>query len=251
MTLTVKESPRTEQPEQAGLAFEESKKEKSSSGPRPNPVCLEVPVTIRSSPAQGDASGTPEPFREEGRTVIVFDNGAVLRLSKNLPAGQAVILSNAQGRDVACRVVNTRNLSHMKGYVEVEFVDSVSDFWRIHQTGAPANVSIAPPPVLVPAQLVPIQAPPPEPIRVAPLVTAPAKETNKSTGSAPTFEDIAGLVRMSPAAGIRDKATEPSPKPAAVKGTLKFPVLLSRLLHPGLTPGRLPHRGKVLSGSGG
>ena len=40
------------------------------------------------------SSGPTQPIREEGKTVIVFDNGAVLRSTQNLPVGQTVILSN-------------------------------------------------------------------------------------------------------------------------------------------------------------
>ena len=74
-----------------------------------------------------------QPIREEGRTVIVFDNGAVLRSTNNMPVGQTVILSNPNGRDVVCRVVGGRNLPSVKGYVEVEFIEAVNDFWGIHQ----------------------------------------------------------------------------------------------------------------------
>ena len=79
-----------------------------------------------------------QPIREEGRTVIVFDNGAVLRSTNNMPVGLTVILSNPNGRDVVCRVVGGRNLPSVKGYVEVEFMEPVNDFWNIHQEGNPA-----------------------------------------------------------------------------------------------------------------
>ncbi len=91
---------------------------------RSNPVCLEVAVTIRSLPDEkGEASSGPaKPTQEDARTVIVFENGAVLRLAGNFPPGQAVTVSNPQGRDVVCRVVSARNLPTVKGYIEVEFL---------------------------------------------------------------------------------------------------------------------------------
>src|SRR5260370_20168881 len=54
---------------------------------RSNPVCLEVAVTIRSLPAEnaGTSSTADKPIQEEARTVIVFENGAVLRLAGNFP----------------------------------------------------------------------------------------------------------------------------------------------------------------------
>src|SRR5580704_1742182 len=86
--------------------------------PRSNPACLEINVTLRGLPAEDGSSG--QAIREEGRTVIVFDNGAVLRTSNNLPIGQNLLLSNASGREVACRTVSGQNLPSGKGYVEVE-----------------------------------------------------------------------------------------------------------------------------------
>src|ERR1019366_1843997 len=77
-------------------------------------------------------------------------------------------------------------------------VEPVNDFWHIHQTAELAAVS-----------------PPAAP--VAPRVVAPAKETNTPSGSAPTFEDIAGLVRMSPPAAARVKTQEPAPETGAPK----------------------------------
>src|SRR5579862_3874731 len=96
---------------------------KPAQTPRSNPVCLEVNVTLRSLPS--DPGGLTQPIREEARTVIVFDNGAVIRSTSNLPVGQTIILSNANGRDVVCRVAGGRNLPSVKGYVEVEFIEPV------------------------------------------------------------------------------------------------------------------------------
>src|SRR5579863_7585239 len=151
MTLTVKESAELNNPAKPGSPAQnsENKSTKPGESPRPNPVCLEVPVTVRSLPGQNDnPSSASGPTREEGRTVIVFDNGAVLRLSNTLPAGQTMIVSNAQGRDVVCRIVQGRNLPTVKGYVEVEFLEPVNDFWRIHGTSEPAGALPSATPVL-------------------------------------------------------------------------------------------------------
>ncbi len=149
MTLTVKDSLESASQSKPGTTSQNTEN-KSGQSPRSNPVCLEVAVTIRSLPGEnGDASGPSAPLREEGRTVIVFDNGAVLRLSNNLPAGQKVILSSAQGRDVVCRVVEGRNLPTVRGYIEVEFMEQFNDFWRIHQIPEQVNVSLPPAPALL------------------------------------------------------------------------------------------------------
>ena len=200
MTLTIKES----------SPLENLTKSSSTTGSNPNqntrsnPVCLEVVVTIRTLPGEkGDTSpGSAKPTRDEARTVIVFDNGAVLRLAANFPSGQAVILSNPQGRDVVCRVVSARNLPTVKGYIEVEFLEPTADFWGIHKPEGQTNISIPPPAVVTQPkavtqpQIVPSEppSPPPPPAPVAPTVPV----TAAPTGRAPSFEDIAGLVPMSP-----------------------------------------------------
>lgn len=185
--------------------------------PRSNPVCLDVNVTIRSLPNQ--AGGVAQPIREEGKTVIVFDNGAVLRSSLNLPAGLTVILSNARGREVVSRVVGGRNLPSLKGYVEIEFTEPVDDFWGIHQDTAPAPVALSAPQAAPP---VPRETPaPPAPMLTAPPRAAismgsPAKPANVVLGSGPRFEDMGEPVSVSPAATPLESKTEkmkPGPEP--------------------------------------
>jgi TonB family protein len=202
MTLTVKDSPVDSTLGKPSSSSQNSENA-SNPSPRSNPVCLEVPIVVRSLPGENaNASG---PTREEGRTVIVFDNGAVLRISKQLPPGQTVILSNQQGRDVVCRVMGGRNLPN-KGYIEIEFIEQVDDFWRIHQTSIPASISASVPvSASSPTLSVPAQAAPPTmPVesspapRVDPQASLPDMEMNASSGSAPTFEDVADLMRMSP-----------------------------------------------------
>jgi protein TonB len=198
----------------------------SGQNTRSNPVCLEVAVTIRSLPGdKGEASsGQAKPTREEARTVIVFDNGAVLRLAGDFLAGQAVIVSNPQGRDVVCRVVSARSLPTVKGYIEVEFVESANDFWGIHKTPGQTNVPnppaaaqpqvVAQPPI-VPSEPLPA---PPAPPRAAPIAPEPiAAEPIAPTGNAPSFEDLAGLVRMSPPPTAQVKAPEPPSRIPASK----------------------------------
>jgi protein TonB len=213
MTLTIKDSPELNNPGKPGAPSQNSDN-KAGESPRSNPVCLEAGVTIRSLPTE--AGGLTQPTREECRTVIVFDNGAVLRSTNNLPIGRTVILSNPKGRDVICRVVGGRNLPSVKGYVEVEFIEPVNDFWGIHQGADP--VAVPPPPVApLPPREVPVPphlAPPVTPRAAAPM-EAPAKLASVSLGSGPPFDDIDGLVDMPPSATTRESKTEPAgPGPA-------------------------------------
>ena len=211
MTLTIKDSPELNSPGKPG----------GLQSPRSNPVCLEVVVTVRSLP--GESGNPTQPIREEARTVIVFDNGAVLRTISNLPVGQTVIVSNPNGRDVVCRVVGGRNLPNLKGYAEVEFVEPVSDFWGIHQEADRGGVP-APPvvPVAAPSAAFPSPAVPLTP-RSATPPDSPAKAGNPLAGGGPTFEDISRILNMRPAAGTREPKPEPA-RPAAEKLTKKTPV---------------------------
>lgn len=160
--------------------------------PRPNPVCLDVPVVVRNLPA---GNGTPHfppagPFEEHARTVIVFDNGAVLRVSAELPIGQEVIVSNSQGREAVCRLARTPSLPSIKGFVEIEFLESVSDFWGIQQPEPQTNVLIPPASASEPK--------PADAVSSAQTAESAVQESGATTGEAPSFDDIAGVVPMAP-----------------------------------------------------
>jgi TonB family protein len=243
MTLSTKERPESDS--QVKPPKSSSNSAVNSGGmadlnPRSNPVCLEVGVTIRSMPGANAAiPGAPLPVREESKTVIVFDNGAVLRLSQNLHPGQTILLVNAQGREVVCKIVSTRKLPNIKGYVEVEFAETASDFWGIHQKPesrieAPSGVSASASrtlPSLDPAHNAPnvpmkpaiptvasIAGSTPGPTLVPAGVNDPAKVKTVSSPSdgAPTFEDISELLplspRISPETKLRDSVTMPAPQ---------------------------------------
>jgi protein TonB len=188
---------------------------KSGLSPRSNPVCLEVGVTLRSLP--GESGGLSQPIREDCKTVIVFDNGAVLRSSGNLPVGQKIILSNAAGREVACRVASGHNLPSVKGYAEVEFLEPVSDFWRIHTESAPASSPVPSPSSSV---VRPAAAPPPPPLRATPSLDLPAP-SSISLGRGPSFEDIPdNLISTSTTVVTRDTVVTREPKSEPAKHTL-------------------------------
>lgn len=209
MTLTVKDSPDLNSPGKPGAPSRNSEN-KAGRSPRSNPVCLEVAVTIRSLP--GEAGGPAQPMREEGRTVIVFDNGAVLRGSNSLTVGRTLILSNAGGRDVVCRVADGRNLPSVKGYVEVEFLEPVNDFWGIHQDAAAAGIA-APP--SAPAAPLGIPAPASPPHAASPNETL-AKAPVATFGSSRQFDDVPSTAQSALHATIaRDSKPEP---PASTLG---------------------------------
>ncbi len=104
-------------------------------------LCIEIPVTVQGS-RNTHASG---PFLEETRTVIVFPQGAVVRLSEIVVQGQVVIVQNMRVRqEVACRVISSKPGAAAKGYVELEFMQPAPGFWGISFPGE----GIAPRPVV-------------------------------------------------------------------------------------------------------
>src|SRR5690242_1191888 len=98
---------------------------------------LEIPVTIQGEKAV-DETGQREPFAESTKTALTFDNGAVLKLQARVKAGESVSLRNEQsGKEIQCKVLEAPPEGQM-GYTDLEFVESVSDFWEGHAEQAAA-----------------------------------------------------------------------------------------------------------------
>src|SRR5258708_5339780 len=211
MALTIKDPRDLNRPGKPGGPSHNSEN-KAGQSPRSNPVCLEVAIKIRSLPTE--AGALTQPIREEGRTVIVFDNGAVLRSTNNLQIGEKVILSNHNGRDVVCRVVGGRNLPSIKGYVEVEFLEPVNDFWGIHQDNDPGAGATPPLSSTAPLEAQSGQSP------VTPLTSSlwetPPKPTSESLGNGPSFDDIPGLLSKPLSLPAQESKPEP-PRPSLEK----------------------------------
>jgi len=120
---------------------------------RPQPICIEVPVTIHGVRLLTD-SGKREPFSESTRTLIVFSNGAVLPLRTAVNPGQLVILTNEHTRkEIVCQVVKSTTSQNVTGYIELKFTQPSMGFWgilfpsdRSESQGPPreADVSVAP-----------------------------------------------------------------------------------------------------------
>ena len=169
---------------------------------RPQPVALEVPVTVNGARSM-DGSDKREPFSERSQTVLVFGHGAVLRISAQLAPGQLVFLTNEKTKkEVVCVVVKSKTDGNAVGYVELRFTEPAPGFWGMRfpsdtvlpqaatRPAAPASAPVAPkaPPVATPvaakppAPAAPIApkpavAPPPAPVSVTPetpKVPAPA-----------------------------------------------------------------------------
>src|SRR5438094_6103967 len=99
------------------------------------PVALEVPVTVNGARAL-DGSDKREPFSESTKTVLVFGNGAVIRLSSAVAPGQLLFLTNEKTKkEVICQVVKSKNYRNVSGYVELEFTEPALGFWGMRFPG--------------------------------------------------------------------------------------------------------------------
>jgi hypothetical protein len=96
-----------------------------------NPIAYEVAV-IATGARPGKSGGQRELFTEETGTVLVFENGGVLRLSAAVVPGQLLFLTNKETkREVVAQVTRKRDFRPTNCYVEVEFSEPSPGFWGI------------------------------------------------------------------------------------------------------------------------
>ena len=181
---------------------------------RPQPVALEVPVTVNGARSV-DGSDKREPFSERSQTVLVFGHGAVLRISAQLAPGQLVFLTNEKTKkEVVCVVVKSKTDGNAVGYVELRFTEPAPGFWGMRfpsdtvlpqapvrpAASTPASAPVAPkaapvaPPVAVkpsvpepPMAPKPVVAPPPAASPVALPVARAAEPAVSSVASSALF----------------------------------------------------------------
>jgi protein TonB len=115
----------------------------SPAGRNNNPVALEVQV-IATGARPGDSDSQRELFTEETTTVLVFESGAVIRLTAAVAAGQLLFLTNKESRrEVVAQVTRKRDFRPTNCYVEVEFSEPAPGFWGLefpeHPELVPAN----------------------------------------------------------------------------------------------------------------
>ena len=185
----------------------------ANDGPgKPQAVALEVPVSVNGARAV-DGSDKREPFSETTKTVLVFGNGAVIRLQSPVAPGQLLFLTNEKTKkEVVCQVVKSKNYRNVSGYVELEFTEPVVGFWgmrfpsdRISSQPTTAGTSPVTPSVGRPA------APSATPNTLNP--SAPALPKPDATAN---FNALKALV-SSPADSESPRITETSTVPPAPK----------------------------------
>src|SRR6266404_67342 len=168
-------------------ATPESAAPPSASAPVPSdnavkqqPVALEVPVSVNGARTV-EGSAKREPFSEATKTVLVFGNGAVIRLTSSVAPGQLLFLTNEKTKkEVVCQVVKSKNYRNVSGYVELEFTESVVGFWGMRFPGdrigsAPQSSATSPAVGLPVASAIPVGPRPVAPVVVPPPANAAPK----------------------------------------------------------------------------
>jgi hypothetical protein len=110
-------------------------------GNSPQPVALQTTV-IATGARPGDSSAKRDLFTEETQTVLVFEKGAVIRLSAAVADGQLLFLSNkSTGKEVVTQVLRKRSFRPTNCYVDLEFTEPCPGFWGIEFPKAAATPS--------------------------------------------------------------------------------------------------------------
>jgi periplasmic protein TonB len=199
----------------------------------------EIPVIVhasRYSAATKNLGKNLAPVHEETRTVIVFPQGTVVRLSSTLELGELVVLTNKQtGADVICRVTNVKAQPGIQNYVHLEFTQRAPGFWGESGPSERSSISEMPAPATL-APSTPAAAATREQAQVAPLgqpvraiQSVPAKP---STEELEIVEDESAGVELPPTwlelgtqTGGRvqsQTAASPTPSGGGVRQTASF-----------------------------
>jgi protein TonB len=204
-------------------------KTRDESPARPQPVALEIPVTV-SGARTVEGSDKREPFSENTKTVLVFVHGAVIRLASSLAPGQLVFLTNEKTKkEVVCQVVKSRNYRSVTGYVELEFTEPALGFWGMRFPSdrlAPAAPA-APAPSAAPAT----------PRAAAPIVSAPLKAVPPPSSAPPVLpKPAAPVASVPPAASVpaplKPAVVAPPPAAAVVEPAPAPPVAVAPIIPP-------------------
>jgi TonB family protein len=181
----------------------------ADTGFKQQPVALEVPVTVNGARTV-EGGDKREPFSETTKTVLVFGNGAVIRLASSVAPGQLLFLTNEKTKkEVVCQVVKSKNYRNVSGYVELEFTESVVGFWGMRFPGDRIGSG-------------------PQPVASAPAVA----NTTLASGSPAILRPVAPRVEA-PAVNIPSAVVAPKPPvPVSVVKTAEPNLAASKFVIP-------------------
>ena len=110
------------------------------------PLALEIAVNVAGA-RPTSASGQRDLFSEDTATVLISENGAVIRLAAAVVTGQLLFLTDKRSsNEVVCQVVRKRIFRPTECYVELEFTEPVPNFWGLQipaKTASPSQLETA------------------------------------------------------------------------------------------------------------
>jgi len=126
--------------EQPDAAPEEDNAAEPKRKPLPKVTAIAKEVRVRATGARpGTVLGERELFTESTTTALIFEKGAILRLSAAVAPGQLLYLTNEESnREVVAQVVRKRAFRPTECYVEVEFTEPAPGFWGVTFSAATA-----------------------------------------------------------------------------------------------------------------
>jgi len=146
--------------------------------PKLHSVAHEAAIIVSGARPE-DSGGQRELFTEETSTILVFENGGVLRLSAAVVPGQLLFITNKETLcEVVAQVARKRDFRPTSCYVEVEFSEPSPGFWGIEFPETP--------------QLVPRNEQQKE---AAELVHSAKVISGEPSAPAPTTQEVAALKR--------------------------------------------------------
>src|SRR5271157_3203579 len=111
-----------------------------------NPLALEIAVNVVGA-RPASASGQRDLFSEDTATVLISENGAVVRLAAAVVTGQLLFLTDKRSNsEMVCQVVRKRIFRPTECYVELEFTEPVPRFWDVDfpaKTASPSQLETA------------------------------------------------------------------------------------------------------------
>jgi TonB family protein len=202
---------------------------------RSQPVALEVPVTVNGARAV-EGSDKREPFSESTQTVLVFGNGAVIRLASTVAPGQLLFLTNDKTKkEVVCQVVKSKNYRSVSGYVELEFTEAIGGFWGMRFPGERASA-----PSGAPASTAKVPAPTAN-NTPRPTETRPAPSSTATKHAAPNLPQV----KVDSAAPSKSETHPPAllnPLRASETQTVQTPFKVTMPSAPQAGPAKSPER---------
>jgi TonB family protein len=247
--------------EASGSTAGASSKPEQAGHMRSDAVSLEVPVKVHGSRVTEvvrEVTPHTEPFEEQSSTMIVFPQGAVIRMSTSVSVGQMLVVTNLKSRqDAICRVVKVRTFSNLQGYVEVEFTHKQPGYWGVYfpsdglavanksaqpsvveppapavkRTPVPsaAEISWAPAPSAIPVAEKPVEASTfsaaTKPTVAPPHIVSPAKPEAPfiSIGRQEQVQPPATSITAAPPAAVSFETLKIAPAQASASSVISFP----------------------------